>query len=81
MKLNHIGSNQTELTIEKNGIQYIILFSYNTPVACQIYHEGLTVYKKTEKKHSVTTSKHINKWLGDIRAEEKPQEFFNNLVE
>ena len=69
MKLRPVGSNQTELTI--NGIT--ILFSYETPVIVKFdYEHGVRKeYKSndafevyvTNKKHSVTTSKHINKYL------------------
>ena len=74
MKLRQIASNMTELEI-KDGLT--VLFSYETPVACYHNKEG---YLKTDKKWSVTTSKHINKWLGSARAAEKPQGFFNNLI-
>ena len=53
-----------------------ILFSYSTPVAADIEDK---LYK-TSKKHSVTTSKHINKWIGSMNAQEMPQEFFDHLL-
>lgn len=65
MELNQLGSNQTEIRTDK----YIVLFSYNTAVA--YWKDG--VYYKTNKKHSVTTSKHINKWLGATPVTEVPQ--------
>ena len=37
-----------------------VLFSYRTPVAAYVFGRG---YVKTEKWWSVTTSRHINKWL------------------
>jgi len=55
MKIKSIGSNQTVLT--KGSVQ--VLFSYETPVAVFVESRG---YFRTDKKHSVTTSKHINKW-------------------
>lgn len=57
MKLNVIGSNQTELHSDKDTI---VFFSYNTPVAAYIPSTG---YVRTEEKHSVTTTRHVNKWL------------------
>jgi hypothetical protein len=77
MKLNQIGANQTTVTI---GKEKVIFYSYNTPVACFIGDGSTVGYFRTSKKWSVTTSKHINKWLDGIRAEEKEQEFFDNLV-
>lgn len=56
MKLNPIGSNMTEIEIGDKTI----LFSYKTPVA---FHEAGIGYTKTNKFWSVTTSRHINKWL------------------
>ena len=56
MKLNPIASNMTEVEIGN----LTVLFSYKTPVA---YHEGGVGYAKTSKYWSVTTSRHINKWL------------------
>lgn len=54
IKLNPIGSNQTE--IEKaNGVT--VLFSYSTPVAAFVPDKGALV---TNKHYSVTTSKHVN---------------------
>ena len=76
MKLNNLGANQTE--IEMDG--KTVLFSYKTPVAAWIGNGTEFGYFRTNKKWSVTTSRHINKWLGDIRATEKEQEFFDNLV-
>lgn len=56
MKLNPIGSNMTEVEIGDKTV----LFSYKTPVA---YHQAGIGYAKTNKFWSVTTSRHINKWL------------------
>lgn len=56
MKLNPIGSNMTEVEVGN----LTVLFSYKTPVA---YHEAGVGYAKTNKYWSVTTSRHINKWL------------------
>lgn len=72
MKLTNLGSNQTE--IEMNGAT--VLFSYKTPVAA---HKDGKFYR-TEKSWSVTTSRHINRWLNGAHAETKPQEWFDNLT-
>lgn len=54
-----IGSNQNELVLS-NGVK--VLYSYSTPVAAYVPERG---YLKTSTFYSVTTSKHINKWLPD----------------
>lgn len=73
MKLKPIASNMTELTTTEGTV---ILFSYQTPVAA-LLPSGR--YVKTSHKWSVTTSRHINKWLCGIEAEPEPQEFFDRL--
>lgn len=70
MKLDQIAPNQTTLTTGNT----VVFFSYNTPVAALV--DGIMY--RTEKKFSVTTSKHINAWAGK-QAETKPQSFFDNL--
>lgn len=81
MKLNPIASNMTEIEIGNKTI----LVSYKTPVA---FHEAGVGYAKTNKYWSVTTSRHINKWLkmkgydasrGD-GLREVPQDELDNLV-
>ncbi len=72
MKIIPHRSNQT--IVVHLGVS--ILFSYSTPVAAHIDGQG---YFRTEEKHSVTTSKHINAWLAGAKAELRPQAFFNNL--
>jgi len=74
MKIRNIGSNMTELSTEKATI----LFSYSTPVAACL-NDGSGFFR-TAKKWSVTTSRHINKWLDGRNATEKPQEFFDALA-
>lgn len=54
MKLNPVGSNQTEIE-KQDGTT--VLYSYSTPVAAFVPGKGALC---TSKKHSVTTSKHIN---------------------
>ena len=54
MKLNSVGSNQTE--IEKaDGVT--VLYSYSTPVAVFVPGKGALC---SSKKYSVTTSRHVN---------------------
>lgn len=77
MNLNPIKANMTELDL---GNGTVVLFSYKTPVACR-HSDGMTY--RTDKKWSVTTSRHINTWLascGVLGSEFKPQEFFDGLV-
>lgn len=76
LQLTQLGPNQTRIAFESLGDQYFILFSYSTPVAASIRGK----YYKTKTKFSKTTSKHISTWLDGREAEEKEQEFFDNLV-
>ena len=72
MKLINEGSNQNSVILGYDSI----FFSYETPVAALVDGE----YFRTEKFWSVTTSRHINNWLDGVKATEKPQEFFDNLI-
>ena len=56
MKLTPIASNMTEVETSEARI----LFSYRTPVAAYVFGEG---FVRTEKWYSVTTTRHINKWI------------------
>ena len=71
MKIKTLSANMTELSLN-DGTH--VLFSYQTPVAS--CNNGQ--FYKTDKKWSVTTSRHINKWANC--AVNKPQEYFDNLV-
>ena len=73
MELIPLGSNQTQINL-KNGDS--VFFSYRTPVA------SLTAngYYRTSKKWSVTTSRHINKWLDTRIAQECDQSVLDSLV-
>jgi len=73
MKINPLGANKTVLTLA-DGTE--VLFSYGTPVAAFVPGQG---WLRTERRWSVTTSKHITQWLPG-KAEERPQAFFDNLV-
>ena len=73
MQLTPIASNMTEVETSEARI----LFSYRTPVAAYVFGEG---FVKTEKFWSVTTSRHINKWLDGVTAEKVAQTYLDNLV-
>ena len=74
MQLRPIAANQTEITLS-NGTQ--VFFSYRTPVAA--YLADKAKYVRTATKWSVTTSRHINKWLDGVLAKEQPQAYFDSL--
>ena len=76
MKRRKIASNQTELSLPCGAV---VLFSYRTPVAA-LLPSGR--YICTEEKWSVTTTKHINKWLAAVTSpvEQVPQEELHRLV-
>lgn len=63
MKLNNLGEHQNELIYDTTTV----LISYSTPVAYIDHNTGIAY--KTKQKWSVTTSKHINKWLNSYSAE------------
>ena len=73
MQLRTIGSNMNEIVVEGK----YILFSYKTPVAG--WDESGAF--RTEDFFSVTTSKHINKYLGGKDVGRKvSQKFIEDLV-
>ena len=74
MQLTPIASNMTEVETSEARI----LFSYRTPVAAYVFGEG---FVRTEKWWSVTTSRHINKWLDGGTAKEVPQTYLDTLVQ
>ncbi len=73
MHLRPIASNMTQLDLS-DGTS--VLFSYKTPVAC-LSDNG---YYRTSKKWSVTTSRHINKWLQGVNADTVDQEMLDALT-
>ena len=73
MKLYQKGSNMTELDL---GFAQVF-FSYETPVAACLT-DGTLV--RTATKYSVTTTKHINKWLDGMPALTVPQERIDCLL-
>ena len=74
LKLKPIASNMTEVETDRATV----LFSYQTPVACCMT-DGSGFFR-TSKRWSVTTSRHINKWLDGAQALERDQSFFDSLV-
>tara|TARA_B100001013_G_C24596517_1_gene437023 strand:+ start:965 stop:1216 length:252 start_codon:yes stop_codon:yes gene_type:complete len=75
MKLKSIANNQTEITFA-NGTQ--IFFSYETPVAAYDATSGEWI--RTSTKFSSATSRHINKWLETIDANQVDQSRFERLI-
>ena len=74
MKLKNIASNMTELTL-KNG--NTVLFSYETPVAGWDENGSF----RTTESFSMTTTKHINKYLGGKDIGRKVDQYYiNELV-
>ena len=57
MQLTPIAANQTSVSFN-DGTE--VFFSYKTPVAAYLPEKG---YVKTDTFYSVTTSRHINKYL------------------
>lgn len=75
MKIKNIGSNVTEVHANNGDV---ILVSYQTPVAyCAGDGSG---FFRTAKKWSVTTSKHINKWLDGSMAQNVEQSVLDGLL-
>lgn len=83
MNLTPIKANMTEIKLS-GGLR--VLFSYKTPVACVWTNGTKEVFYKTSKFWSRTTSQHIKQWIViadgwlDRTVEEKPQEYFDNLI-
>lgn len=72
MRLKSLGPNSTEIA----GERVSVLFSYATPVAAHIEGVG---YFRTETQHSVTTSRHINAFLGGAKARTVSQEWLDAM--
>jgi len=73
LNIKNIGSNMSELEVGGKSI----LFSYQTPVAGWDDQGAF----RSEDFFSVTTSKHINKYLGGKDTGRKvPQSYIEGLV-
>ena len=75
MHLQPIANNQNALHLD-NGTT--VFFSYSTPVAA--YDSHLNEYIKTKKKWSVTTSRHISRWLDGVEAQAVDQCILDQLA-
>ena len=79
MKLHSFATNRTLLTFD-DGTE--VFFSYQTPVAG--YSKTLHGYFRTNAWYSSTTTRHINKYLGDKllgdTVSEVDQSVINKLV-
>tara|TARA_R110002167_G_scaffold143088_3_gene332278 strand:- start:260 stop:523 length:264 start_codon:yes stop_codon:yes gene_type:complete len=73
MKIKQIASNMTELDL---GFAQVF-FSYETPVAARLTDGSLV---RTAERYSVTTTKHINKWLNGVEAQPVPQDRIDCLL-
>jgi hypothetical protein len=73
IKVNSVRKNYNIITHKYNQI----LFSYQTPVA--VITSNGNIYK-TKQKYSVTTSRHINKFLEGLESEEVDQNFIDSYT-
>ena len=74
MKLQSFAVNRTLLSFD-DGTE--IYFSYETPVAGYSNKLG---YVKTNQWYSSTTTRHINRYLGNLKHSEVDQDVINNLI-
>jgi hypothetical protein len=63
----------------KFNLKYIILISYETPVAA--YDKENHVCYITEKKWSQTTTRHIHKWVSTLDSLEKTEKVSQETIE
>lgn len=77
MIVRSLAANQTQIEIATSFGFDQVFVSYETPVAAMIDGE---LYR-TDRKWSKTTTRHINKWLAGRNAENKPQSFFDSLLQ
>ena len=74
MKLKRQG-NTNAIEVDKGD--RVVLFSYSTAVAVLVKGEG---FHKTDQFYSVTTSRHINKWLDGKSAQTVSQAEIDRLA-
>ena len=74
LKIQNLGANKLEIYFDKSNL--ILFQSYETIVAARL--EDLE-YVRTSTKWSRTTTRHINKWLEGVEAQERPQSFFDKF--
>ncbi len=81
MNISNVGPNQTEIRPDTGGI---ILMSYQTPVAFIPNAETKVYAYITDEKWSITTTKHIRKFLAKHEIGEKAtkvnQSFFYDIA-
>jgi len=75
MNIKQLAPNQTELHKDDGTIIFV---SYETPVAAFV--DGFK-WVRSEEKYSVTTSKHVNKWLAGLNTTTVPQSEIDALME
>lgn len=75
MVINSVGPNQTVLTLNSN-IQ--VFFSYRTAVAAYVSGVG---FFRTNERYSVTTSRHINKYLNGAKATSVDQAIIDRIAQ
>ncbi len=62
LTIENVGKNETIVNLD--AVQ--LFFSYNTVVACHSWVDGKTYV--TDEFHSVTTSRHINKYVASYSS-------------
>ena len=75
MELKSLAANRTVLIFNRGITE--ILFSYETPVAGYSNKLG---YIKTDQYYSQTTTRHINKYIGDNYHTVVSQSVINDLL-
>ena len=76
MKLTPIAANRNVISYN-DGTE--VFFSYETPVA--VYDSESCNYLRTSKKFSTTTSRHLNKWCGDLEVKIVDQNVIEDFVQ
>lgn len=83
-KIKQLGASKQEIHLSDG--RTILFVSYETVVAGRVpifdkeLQTYIDTYLRTEVNHSRTTQKHITQWLEGVKAEERPQNFFDNLL-
>lgn len=74
MKLHRQGKTNA---IEVDKGDRVVLFSYSTAVAVLVKDDG---WYRTSQHYSVTTSRHVNQWLGGVAAKVVSQAEIDRLA-
>ena len=83
-KIKQLGANKQEIHLSDG--RTILFISYETVVAGLVpifdkeLQTSIDTYLRTEVNHSQTTQKHITQWLDGVKAEERPQKYFDDLL-